>query len=182
VLIENAFDVNAPPDRVYSFLLDVNQVVACVPGAELVDQVDPQTFKGKVKIKVGPVTVAYDGLARIAERDDAMRTAILEAEGRETTAPGSARSRSTMAVVPNGSGSTVCVSTEFTVAGRAATFGRGLTKAKPRGGTYDLAWLAISCVGISGTGQLRRPLVPLAYAVAAPWRSRQLRATARARA
>ena len=61
MLIENAFDVNAPPDRVYSFLLDVNQVVACVPGAELVDQVDPQTFKGKVKIKVGPVTIAYDG-------------------------------------------------------------------------------------------------------------------------
>lgn len=126
MLIENAFDVNASPDRVYTFLLDVNQVVACVPGAELVDQVDPQTFKGKVRIKVGPVTVAYDGLARIAERDDAARTAILEAEGRETTAPGSARSRSTMSVVPNGSGSTVRVATEFTVAGRAATFGRGL--------------------------------------------------------
>src|SRR5438132_8362831 len=91
----------------------------------------PHTFKGKVKIKVGPVTVAYDGLARTAERDDARRTAILEAEGRETTAPGSARSRSTMAAVPNGSGSTVRVSTEFTVAGRAATFGRGLTMAKP---------------------------------------------------
>jgi len=131
VLIENAFDVNAPPDRVYSFLLDVNQVVACVPGAELVDQVDPRTFKGKVKIKVGPVTIAYDGQARIADRDNAMRTAVLEAEGRETTAPGSARSRSTMAVEANGSGSTVRISTEFSVAGRAATFGRGLTKAKP---------------------------------------------------
>ena len=126
MLIENAFDVNAPPDRVYSFLLDVNQVVACVPGAELVDQVDPQTFKGKVKIKVGPVTIAYDGQARIADRDNAMRTAVLEAEGRETTAPGSARSRSTMAVEANGSGSTVRISTEFSVAGRAATFGRGL--------------------------------------------------------
>ena len=126
MLIENAFDVKAPPERVYSFLLDVNKVVACVPGAELVGQVDPQTFKGKVKIKVGPVTVAYDGLARIAERDDARRTAILEAEGRETTAPGSARSRSAMAVVANNSGSTVHISTEFSVAGRAATFGRGL--------------------------------------------------------
>jgi uncharacterized protein len=126
VQIENAFDVKAPPERVYSFLLDVNQVVGCMPGAELVGQVDPQTFKGKVKIKVGPVTVAYDGLARIAERDDAKRTAILEAEGRETTAPGSARSRSTMSVVPSDSGSTVRISTEFSVAGRAATFGRGL--------------------------------------------------------
>ena len=126
MLIENAFDVKAPPDRVYSFLLDVNKVVGCVPGAELVGQVDAQTFKGKVKIKVGPVTVAYDGLARIAERDDANRTAILEAEGRETTSPGSARSRSSMAVVASNGGSTVHISTEFSVAGRVATFGRGL--------------------------------------------------------
>ena len=62
-----------------------------MPGTELVDQVDPHTFKGEVKIKVGPVTVAYDGLARIAKRDDAMRTAILEAEGTSevlTTWPG----------------------------------------------------------------------------------------------
>lgn len=124
--IDNTFDVKAPPDRVYSFLLDPNKVVSVVPGAELVEQVDPQTFKGKVKVKVGPVTVAYEGLARIAERDDANRTATLEAEGRETTAPGSARSRSTMAVVAGNGGSTVRISTEFSVAGRAASFGRGL--------------------------------------------------------
>lgn len=126
MLIENAFDVKAPPDRVYAFLLDVNKVVACMPGAELAEQVDPQTFKGRVKIKVGPVTVAYDGVARIAERDDSNRTAILEAEARETTAPGSARSRSAMAVEPSDAGSTVRISTEFSVAGRAAQFGRGL--------------------------------------------------------
>ena len=90
----------------------------------------PPHVQGQGQDQGGAGDVAYDGLARIAERDDARRTAILEAEGRETTAPGSARSRSTMAVVPNGSGSTVRVSTEFTVAGRAA-FGRGLTKAKP---------------------------------------------------
>jgi len=126
VQIDNAFDVKASPDRVYTFLLDPNKVVSVVPGAELVEQLDAQTFKGKVKVKVGPVTVAYEGLARIAERDDANRTATLEAEGRETTAPGSARSRSTMAVVASNAGSTVTISTEFTVAGRAATFGRGL--------------------------------------------------------
>ncbi|HEY4027508.1 MAG TPA: SRPBCC family protein, partial [Candidatus Dormibacteraeota bacterium] len=126
MLIENAFEVKAPPERVYSFLLDVNEVVACMPGAEMAEQVDPQTFKGRVRIKVGPVTVAYNGVARISERDDARRTAILEADGRETTAQGSARSRSAMAVEPSDTGSTVRISTEFTVAGRAAQFGRGL--------------------------------------------------------
>jgi hypothetical protein len=124
--IENSFEVGAPPDRVYAFLLDVNRVVACVPGAELSEVVDPNTFKGKVKIKVGPVTVAYAGTARITDRDAASRTATLEGEGRETTGPGNARARAAMRVEESGGGSKVTVSTDFTVAGRVAQFGRGL--------------------------------------------------------
>ncbi len=80
--LENSFAVNAPPDRVFAYLLDVNKVVGCVPGAELVETVDENTFKGKVKVKVGPITVAYSGTARIANRDDAGCSATLEAEGR----------------------------------------------------------------------------------------------------
>ena len=124
--IENSFEVGAPPDRVYAFLLDVNRVVGCVPGAELSEVVDPNTFKGKVKIKVGPVTVAYAGTARIAERDEASRTAVLEGEGRETTGPGNARAKASMKVEESGAGSKVTVNTDFTVAGRVAQFGRGL--------------------------------------------------------
>ena len=90
--IENEFEVAAPPERVFEFLLDVNRVVTCMPGAELSEVVDPDTFKGRVKIKVGPITVAYNGTARIAERDEAARRAVLQADGRETTGPGSAGS------------------------------------------------------------------------------------------
>ncbi len=124
--IENSFEVGAPPDRVYAFLLDVNRVVGCVPGAELSEVVDPNTFKGKVKIKVGPVTVAYAGTARITDRDEAARTATLEGEGRETTGPGNARAKANMRVEESGAGAKVTVSTDFTVAGRVAQFGRGL--------------------------------------------------------
>src|SRR6202158_4992006 len=100
--IENSFEVGAPPDRVYAFLLDVNRVVGCVPGAELSEVVDPNTFKGKVKIKVGPVTVAYAGTARITSRDAETRTATLEAEGRETTGSGTAQATTVMAVAADG--------------------------------------------------------------------------------
>lgn len=124
--IENEFTVAAAPERVYEFLLDVNRVVGCVPGAELSEVVDPDTFKGRVRIKVGPVTVAYAGTARIASRDEASRTATLEGEGRETTGPGNARAKSVMRVEEAASGSRVVISTDFTVAGRVAQFGRGL--------------------------------------------------------
>lgn len=124
--IENSFSVKAAPDRVYEFLLDVNNVVSCVPGAELSEVVDPDTFKGKVKIKVGPVTVSYNGTARITARDPDTRTATLAADGRETTGSGSAQATTVMAVAADGEGSTVTLTTDFTVVGRVAQFGRGI--------------------------------------------------------
>src|SRR5258708_21831060 len=105
--IENEFQVVASPERVYSFLLDVNRVVTCMPGAELSEVVDPTTFKGKVRIKVGPITVSYNGTARITDRDDANRVATLQAEGKETSGPGSARATAQMTVAEAGDGSTV---------------------------------------------------------------------------
>jgi carbon monoxide dehydrogenase subunit G len=124
--IENSFAVKASPDRVYEFLLDVNNVVSCVPGAELSEVVDPNTFKGKVRIKVGPVTVNYNGTARITSRDADTRTATLEAEGRETTGSGTAQATTVMAVAADGAASTVTLTTDFTVVGRIAQFGRGI--------------------------------------------------------
>jgi len=124
--IENSFAVRAEPDRVYAFLLDVNNVVSCVPGAELSEVVDPDTFKGKVRIKVGPVTVSYNGTARITSRDAETRTATLEAEGRETTGSGTAQATTNMAVAADGETSKVTLTTDFTVVGRIAQFGRGI--------------------------------------------------------
>ena len=124
--LENSFSVSAPADRVFAYLLDVTKVVGCVPGAELTEVVDQSTFKGKVKVKVGPITVAYSGTARISERDDSRRTATLTAEGRETTGPGSARATATMQVEPSGEGSQIKIATDYHVAGRVAQFGRGV--------------------------------------------------------
>jgi hypothetical protein len=124
--ITNSFAVKASPDVVYEFLLDVNNVVSCVPGAELSEVVDPDTFKGKVRIKVGPVTVSYNGTARITSRDAETRSATLEAEGKETTGSGSAQATTVMSVAADGEASTVTLATDFTVVGKVAQFGRGI--------------------------------------------------------
>ena len=124
--LENSFQVAAPAAKVFDYLLDVTKVVGCVPGAELTEVVDASTFKGRVKVKVGPITVAYNGTARISDRNDAERSAILSAEGRETTGSGSARASATMKVQEAGEGSLVEIVTEYHVAGRVAQFGRGV--------------------------------------------------------
>jgi uncharacterized protein len=137
--LENSFSVGAPPDRVFAYLLDVNKVAGCVPGAELSEVVDPTTFKGKVKIKVGPITVAYSGTAKIVDRNDAQHVATLEAEGRETTGPGSARAKALMSVEADGAGSVVKIVTEYNVAGRVAQFGRGVMEDVSRRIVNDMA-------------------------------------------
>jgi carbon monoxide dehydrogenase subunit G len=137
--LENSFTVGAPPDRVFAYLLDVNKIVGCVPGAELSEVVDQTTFKGKVKIKVGPITVAYNGTARIADRDDANHSATLEADGRETTGPGSARAKAHMTVQAEGEGSVVKIVTDYSVAGRVAQFGRGVMEDVSRRIVNDMA-------------------------------------------
>ncbi len=124
--IENVFEVGAPPDRVYAFLLDVERIVGCVPGAQLVEMVDENTFKGRIRIKVGPITVSYAGNAEIVDRDAEAHTAVLKASGRETTGSGSARATANMSVNPKEGGSEVKFVTDFAVAGRVANFGRGV--------------------------------------------------------
>ena len=140
--LENSFQVGAPPEKVFAYLLDVNKVAGCVPGAELSEVVDESTFKGKVKVKVGPITVAYNGTARITDRNDAERTATLSAEGRETTGPGSARATALMQVQAADGGSMVKISTDYHVAGRVAQFGRGVMEDVSRRMVNEMA----SCI------------------------------------
>jgi carbon monoxide dehydrogenase subunit G len=146
--LENSFQVGAPPDQVFAYLLDINKVVGCVPGAELSEVVDLSTFKGKVKVKVGPITVAYNGTARISERNDAERLATLTAEGRETTGPGSARASAQMRVTSDGAGSIVQITTEYHVAGRVAQFGRGVMEDVSKRLINDMA----SCIAFNLQG------------------------------
>jgi uncharacterized protein len=127
--IENSFTVDAAPDAVFAFLLDPHQVVACVPGAELVELIDSQTFRGRVRIKVGAVQVAYQGTAHIIDvaEDDSAATVTVSAEGREIGGQGMAKARLTLTVAGvQPGGSTVSLETDLTVTGRIAQFGHGV--------------------------------------------------------
>ncbi|GLY38446.1 hypothetical protein Amsp01_044700 [Amycolatopsis sp. NBRC 101858] len=126
MLIENSFEVAADPDEVYRFLQDAHNVAACFPGAELVEDLGEDSYRGKVKIKVGPVTAAYQGVAKVVERDALARTAVLLADGKDTRGSGTAKARATMRVTPAGEGANVVLATDLTISGKLAQFGRGI--------------------------------------------------------
>jgi carbon monoxide dehydrogenase subunit G len=128
--IEETFVVQAPVDRVWSYLVDPHQVVTCLPGAELTGDEGERVYVGKVKVKVGPVTASYAGRARLTEVNDAEHVVRMDAEGRESGGAGSAKLRmvSRVAAHPEG-GAEVRVEAEVDVAGKIVQFGRGMIEA-----------------------------------------------------
>ena len=96
-----------------------------MPGAEL-KSVEGDEYKGVVKVKVGPITAQYSGVARFVEQDEAAGRAVLSAEGRDTRGAGNARATITATLTPDGPGTQVSVVTDLDVTGRVAQFGRGV--------------------------------------------------------
>ena len=122
--IENSFEVTAPPAQVWDLLLDIERVAPCMPGAELTEVVNDTTWKGRVKMRVGPVSMTYSGNVVMVERNDASRSVTLRAEGRETSGKGNATATVRSSVEPaDGGGSRVLIHQDLQLSGMAAQFG-----------------------------------------------------------
>jgi carbon monoxide dehydrogenase subunit G len=125
--IQDAFVVEAPVERVWSYVLDVTKVAPCMPGAELTETVDETTWKGKVAVKLGPVSMAFAGTVKMTERDDEAHRVVLKADGREQRGRGAASAVVTTDMEADESGGTkVAFVTDLTITGAAAQYGRGM--------------------------------------------------------
>ncbi|MEU1302115.1 SRPBCC family protein [Streptomyces shenzhenensis] len=123
--LHHEFTVPVPVDDAWSALLDIERIAPCLPGAT-VEEYDGTTVTGAVKVKVGPITVAYRGTAVFEEKDGAAHRMVLVASGRETRGQGTARATVTGTLSGRDGGTAVSVDTDLTVTGRPAQFGRGV--------------------------------------------------------
>lgn len=123
--LEHAFTVPVPVDEAWRVLRDVQRIAPCMPGAT-VDSVDGEEFSGRVKVKVGPITVTYRGEARFAEVDEQAHAATIEASGKEARGSGTARATVTARLSAEGEQTAVALTTDLTVTGKPAQFGRGV--------------------------------------------------------
>ncbi len=126
--IEEQLHVNAPVDRVWKFLIDPERIVTCLPGAELTKIEDARTFLGNMKVKVGPVTVSYQGRIKMTEVDDDAHLVRMSGEGTEKGGAGSARMTMESRVVEKDGGSQITVVSKVDLAGKIVQFGRGMVK------------------------------------------------------
>jgi len=124
--LEHSFTIPVPPEQAWQVLLDVERIAPCMPGAT-VDAVEGDVVKGRIKVKVGPVSLTYSGTARFVEKDEKTRTVVLEGSGKDTRGSGTASATVRSTLQDEGGGQTrVTVHTSMTVTGRPAQFGRGV--------------------------------------------------------
>ena len=123
--LNNEFRVAVPAAKTWEVLTDVERVAPCLPGATLLS-VDGDEFTGAVKVKVGPITVSYKGVAAFQEKDAAARRVVLKAEGKETRGNGNAAAIVTAQLKDEGDSTSVVINTDLTISGKAAQFGRGV--------------------------------------------------------
>ncbi|HEX6198195.1 MAG TPA: SRPBCC family protein [Jiangellaceae bacterium] len=123
--LQHEFTVPVPVQHAWDVLLDVERVAPCMPGAT-VESVEGDSFTGKVKVKVGPITVAYAGSASFREKDAEARRVVVEAKGKETRGAGTAAATVTAQLAQADGGTKVAVTTDLAITGRPAQFGRGV--------------------------------------------------------
>jgi uncharacterized protein len=123
--LENEFVVPVPRDEAWDVLMDVERIAPCMPGATF-DGYEGDSFKGRVKVKLGPITVTYAGVAKFVERDKEGGRAVIDAAGKESRGTGTANATIVTELVDQGPQTLVRVTTELNITGKPAQFGRGV--------------------------------------------------------
>lgn len=123
--IEDTFRVELPVEDTWRVLLDIERIAPCLPGAQL-QAIAGEEYRGVVKVKVGPITAQYKGSAHFESRDEVAHVAVIVGTGRDTRGQGNASATITMTLVADGTGTQVKVSTDLSITGKVAQFGRGV--------------------------------------------------------
>jgi carbon monoxide dehydrogenase subunit G len=123
---DNSFEVPLPVDETWKLLMDIRRIAPCLPGAELTEVVDDRTYKGKVGVRLGPVSLAFAGTVKFDEIDDAAHRAKISAQGSDAKGRGGANATASFHLEPVAGGAKVLVHTNLTLSGAVAQYGRGV--------------------------------------------------------
>lgn len=131
MVIDQQVTVQAPIDRVWDFVMDIPAVSRCVPGVEEFEAVDPDTYQGAVRVKVGPIAVRLQGRIVVSERNRETYTARLDVSAAEKRIASTVNAKTTLTLVPQGEGATeLRIHTDAAVLGKLGEFGQAVMKRK----------------------------------------------------
>jgi carbon monoxide dehydrogenase subunit G len=123
---ENRFTVNAPLERVWEAVLDLERVAPTVPGAQVLERTGENAYKVAIKVRVGPMSMTYRGDVEITERDEAAHRAVMKARAKEARGQGTADADVAMTLSGADGRTSATVTTDVALAGKVATMGQGV--------------------------------------------------------
>ena len=123
---DNSFDVPLSPPEAWAVLMDIRRIAPCMPGAALTEIVDPQNFRGRIAVRLGPVALTFAGIVAFENVDEANHSAKVKAQGSDDKGRGSANATATFRIEPSGNGSRVLIHTDLMLSGAVAQYGRGV--------------------------------------------------------
>jgi len=123
---DNTFTVDAPIDDVWGAMLDVERVAPCVPGAQVLEQTGENAYKVAIKVKLGPVSMIYNGDVEVVEQDPGARRAVMSAKARESRGQGTADAKVEMRLSQQDGTTHGAIHTDVAISGRAAAMGQGI--------------------------------------------------------
>jgi carbon monoxide dehydrogenase subunit G len=124
--LTHTFTVPAPPDRVWTFLMDVPAMAQCIPGVSAVTPVDATTYDSTVTTKIGPITARFACRIAVLDLDEAARTGHVEVAGKDVKLGGGVKSKMAMALVPDGDGTAVTIDSDVDIMGKIGQYGHGM--------------------------------------------------------
>ena len=122
--IHNEFDVPLPPVEAWETLRDIEEIVPCLPGAEITERVDELVYRGHIAVKLGPVALKFRGTAQFTELDDTNHRARIQAQAQDDKGRGGVYVLMGFYLKPVEDGSQVSVDTDLTLSGSIAQYGR----------------------------------------------------------
>ena len=123
--IENEFTVARPCSEAWAILMDIKRIAPCMPGAEITDIVDSNTFRGRVLVHLGPVAISFSGTAKFQTIDQNNYQATVAASGSDPKGRGNAEANIKFSLIEDGSSSRVKIHTDLQLSGSVAQYGRG---------------------------------------------------------
>jgi len=125
VALEKNFPLQSGADSAWTLLRDIESVANCMPGAEITELVDDENFKGKVRVRLGPVQMEFNGDINVQSIDSENQKIQLMATGKDKKGTSTVSMDLTANIEPgDGSNSALLGDAKVIVDGKLAGFGQ----------------------------------------------------------
>ncbi|AUA17186.1 2Fe-2S iron-sulfur cluster binding domain-containing protein [Streptomyces sp. SID8382] len=125
VAVEITTAVEVAADRIWDVFDDIHTLARCLPGAELTEELGHRQYAGRARVSVGPIKLAFRGVAQILEHDRQTGRLRVLAQGQDT---GGAQTQAeiVLCTASHGTSTELRADARVYLTGRIAQFGRAL--------------------------------------------------------